>query len=160
MSLAKTAVATLVTVTTVIASLALAGYVLAPKVALAYAMSGDETVDHRAHCALLQDHGDHLNLLASRMLDLRDDQKAALAPISDSLNVLGDQMRPVCESQPANLPERIAAMDTALALASSSLSSMRGDVDAFYASLDEEQRLTLDKMSEHRRMHGRHGRAR
>lgn len=158
MSLAKTAVTTLVTVATVIASLALAGYVLAPKVALAYAMSGEETADHRAHCALLQDHGEHLTLLAGRMLDLNDAQKAALAPIANSLNELGDQMRPVCESQPTNLPERIAAMDAALSLASSSLTAMRADVDAFYASLDDQQRLTLDEMTKHRRHHRRHGR--
>lgn len=158
MSLAKTAVTTFVTVATVIASLALAGYVFAPKVALAYAMNGDDPVDHRAHCALLQDHGEHLNLLAGRLLDLSDDQKAALSPIATSLNELGDQMRPVCESQPTNLPDRIAAMDAALALASNSLSSMRSDVDTFYASLDDEQRLTLDEMTKHRRMHRRHGR--
>ncbi|MCR9278463.1 MAG: Spy/CpxP family protein refolding chaperone [Pseudomonadaceae bacterium] len=158
MSLAKTAVATMVTVVTVIASLALAGYVLAPKAALAYAMSGDESVDHRAHCALLQDHGEHLNLLAGRMLDLRDDQRAALAPIASTLNELGNQLRPVCESQPATLPERFAAMDSALTIVSSGVASMRDEVDAFYASLDEEQRMTLNEMTKHRRMHRRHGR--
>lgn len=142
---------TLVTILSLFAAGALAVYTLAPRAALAMADIGPGS---GKHCAMLQDHGEHLGLVARRMLDLDSAQQLAFEPVSDALNAWGDAVRPLCENHGNTALERLAAVDEFAQLTSAAVSDARSDFESFYSTLSEEQKATVEELAQHRR-HGR-----
>lgn len=148
MSTRSVVITTVVTVLSLFAAGALAIYSVAPRAALAMSDFG---AGHGKHCAMLQDHGEHLGLVARRLLDLDNAQQAAFEPVSDALNAWGDEVRPLCENHGDTVLERLASVDRFAQLTSAAVSDARSDFEGFYATLTDEQKATLEEMAAHRK---------
>ncbi|MHA1113684.1 MAG: Spy/CpxP family protein refolding chaperone [Alphaproteobacteria bacterium] len=66
----------------------------------------------------------------------------------------GDEQRE--QARPATAPDRLARMESRLEAGVAAVRGIRPALDAFYATLNEDQREALDEMMGHR--HRRHGR--
>ena len=153
MNLRTIALTSVISIVSIVAAGALAIYALAPRAAVAMtdvAVSGMAGDGHRRHCAMLQDHGEHLGLVARRMLDLDNAQQAAFEPVSEALNAWGDAVRPLCEDRGTSVLDRLATIDEFAQLTSAAVSDARADFEVFHATLSEDQKATLEELAQHR----------
>ena len=88
-------------------------------------------------------------------LDLDAAQKEAWHQVEQELEQGMALLRDACakfasNAAPATMPQRLAVMESAMAASTETLRAVRPTFEAFYGTLDEEQRHKIDEMSRHR----------
>ena len=104
------------------------------------------------------DDGAWLDLMVGytrRRLDLRPDQTPAWQALEAALRDGIATLRTACGTthagEGATAPARLAAAEAAMAAGTAALSRVRPAFDAFYATLDDGQKATLEDAVAHRR---------
>ncbi|HVO14587.1 MAG TPA: Spy/CpxP family protein refolding chaperone [Alphaproteobacteria bacterium] len=141
-----------------------AGSAIGPRPAWAESTAGHGWAERRHggdHVGRLCESGgearlDFLLAYARDRLALRADQAPAWRALEDAvrdgiatMSGACDQLRPGAET--ANAPARLAAAETAMSAGSQALTRVRPAFEAFYATLDDGQKATLEEVLAHRR---------
>lgn len=86
-------------------------------------------------------------------LNLTDAQKPALADLRATALRVGGEAKKLCANRPdlTTVPGRLAAAQQGLALANGALGELKPKIEAFYATLNDEQKKTFDQMGPGRR---------
>jgi hypothetical protein len=133
-------------------------------VALA-AMQTHRTFGHGAFCSRLTEdhvdaHAEHLRSWASMELALTDQQAAALEPVIGSLENWASDMAPICANGRSNAPDMVAAAVELTEVTQRSVARFATAFDELYATLNDDQRRTVDGWFTHEDGHrGFHERA-
>jgi len=101
----------------------------------------------------VSEHAAELNRWISGELALDDTQTAALSTATGTLGDWALDLRSVCEMPLADAPSHVAAAARVAQTADIALQRFAAGFDAFYATLNPEQRAKLDGWFAHRHRH-------
>ena len=163
-----------VVVTAVFTTLALVGFAsvigwsVLPKSAEAHAVADRDQDRHGRHGGWFRgrdgDRGDrcqrfgprHIEAARSMVaahLDLTDAQDAELDPILDVMEAWRVDVVASCERSIDSTPEGLQVLQEVMARSAAALTEAQGSFESFYASLDDDQRATMDRWLDHHRHH-------
>jgi hypothetical protein len=102
---------------------------------------------------------DRVDGFVRRHLDLDPNQKAAWDGVVDSADDARRKLRDACADRDdwsGTTPERLARMETLMAAGLDAVREVRPRFDAFYATLSDDQKATLDDAGPRHRHHRHH----
>jgi len=116
---------------------------------------GDGVVAAAVCAGSRDDRVKELGAYLGSALDLDAAQKEAWHQVEQELEQGMALLRDACakfasNAAPATMPQRLAVMESAMAAGTETLRAVRPTFEAFYGTLDEEQRHKIDEMSRHR----------
>jgi hypothetical protein len=105
----------------------------------------------------VQSHASALSGWVVRELELDAQQSATLEPVTAELTAWSRDLAPLCEAPPGDAPAKVAAAVRFVETTTHSMQRFADTFTAFYATLNEEQRLKVDDWFAHRdAQHGPH----
>ncbi len=103
----------------------------------------------------IQSHGGEIASWVTGELALDEQQSAAFEPVSGEIIAWSKDLLPLCAAPPGDAPARVAAAVRFVETTEHSMQRFATEFAAFYATLNQEQRVTVDDWFAHR--HGHHG---